>query len=192
MSDGIDRRSFFKIVGVSGAAAAAAAGCGKTTEAILPYVVPPQHIVPGVATYYATVCRECPGGCGVLARNRDGHVVKLEGNPDHPVSRGALCARGQASLLGTYDPERIASPQLREGSERKPIPLVDAEKLVLEQPEAQFAFVVFVGARAHHVPDVLMAGPGDAAGIARHNVFQELREAARPMRCAVILAERNQ
>ena len=133
MSDGIDRRSFFKIVGVSGAAAAAAAGCGKTTEVILPYVVPPQHLVPGVATYYATVCRECPGGCGVLARNRDGHVVKLEGNPDHPVSRGALCARGQASLLGTYDPERIASPQLREGSERKPIPLVDAEKLLVEK-----------------------------------------------------------
>ncbi len=131
MSDGIDRRSFFKIVGVSGAAAAAAAGCGKTTEVILPYVVPPQHLVPGVATYYATVCRECPGGCGVLARNRDGHVVKLEGNPDHPVSRGALCARGQASLLGTYDPERIASPQLREGSERRPIPLADAERLLV-------------------------------------------------------------
>ena len=57
--DGVDRRGFFRIVGVGGAAAAAA-GCGKTTEAILPFVIPPEHIVPGVATWFATVCRECP------------------------------------------------------------------------------------------------------------------------------------
>ena len=88
----MDRRGFFRIVGVSGAAAAAA-GCGKTTEAILPYVIPAEHIVPGVATWFATVCRECPAGCGVLAKSREGRIVKLEGNPDHPVNRGALCAR---------------------------------------------------------------------------------------------------
>ena len=96
---GVDRRGFFRIVGV-GSAAAAAAGCGPTTEAILPFVIPPEHIVPGVATWFATTCRECPAGCGVLARSREGRVVKLEGNPDHPVNGGALCARGQAGLLG--------------------------------------------------------------------------------------------
>ena len=133
MSDGIDRRKFFKIVGVSSAAAATAAGCGKAPEAIIPYVVPPQHIVPGVATYFATVCRECPAGCGVLAKNREGRVVKLEGNPDHPVSRGALCARGQAAVLGTYDPDRITSPQVREGQGWKAIPVADAEKLLVER-----------------------------------------------------------
>ncbi len=133
MSDGIDRRRFFKIVGVSSAAAAAAAGCGKATEAIIPYVIPPQHIVPGVATYFATVCRECPAGCGVLAKNREGRVVKVEGNPDHPVNRGALCARGQAAVLGTYDPDRLAGPQLREGSGWKAITVADAEKLLLEK-----------------------------------------------------------
>ncbi|MBI3455878.1 MAG: 4Fe-4S dicluster domain-containing protein [Candidatus Rokubacteria bacterium] len=133
MSDGIDRRSFFKIVGVSSAAAAAAAGCGKTTEAILPYVIPPQHIVPGVPTWFATVCRECPAGCGVLAKNRDGRIVKLEGNPDHPVNRGVLCARGQASVLGPYDPDRIANPQLREGQGWQPIAVADAEKLLIEK-----------------------------------------------------------
>src|SRR5262249_10140838 len=104
-----------------------------TPERIIPYVVPPSHIVPGIATYFATVCRECPAGCGALARNRDGHVVKLEGNPDHPVGRGALCARGQASLLGTYDPDRIARPQLREGSGWKPIAVTEAEKLLVEK-----------------------------------------------------------
>ena len=72
--------------------------------------------MPGVATWFATVCRECPAGCGVLAKSREGRVVKVEGNPDHPVNRGALCARGQASLLGTYDPDRIPGPRAREGA----------------------------------------------------------------------------
>ena len=129
---GVDRRGFFRIVGVSGAAAAAA-GCGKTTEAILPWVIPPEHIVPGVATWFATVCRECPAGCGVLAKSREGRVVKLEGNPDHPVSRGALCARGQASLLGTYDPDRVPGPRLREGETWQAVSVADAEKLLVEK-----------------------------------------------------------
>ena len=129
---GVDRRGFFRILGASGAAAAAA-GCGRTTEAILPYVVPPEHVVPGVATWFATACRECPGGCGVLAKSREGRVVKLEGNPDHPVNRGALCPRGQASLLGTYDPDRIPAPRVREGSAWRTVAVADAQKLLVEK-----------------------------------------------------------
>ncbi|HEX2500326.1 MAG TPA: molybdopterin-binding oxidoreductase, partial [Methylomirabilota bacterium] len=129
---GVDRRSFFRIVGVSGAAAAAA-GCGKTTEAILPYVIPAEHIVPGTATWFATVCRECPAGCGILAKSREGRIVKLEGNPDHPVNRGALCARGQAGLLSTYDPDRIPGPRVREGDAWRAVPVADAQKLLVEK-----------------------------------------------------------
>ncbi len=134
----MDRRGFFKIVGMSSAATAAAAGCGKTTETILPYVIPPENLVPGVATWYATVCRECPAGCGVLAKNREGRVVKLEGNPDHPVNRGALCARGQASLLGTYDPDRIPRPVPPKGMTWKAgaDPVAEAEKLLVEKLQA--------------------------------------------------------
>src|SRR5437879_10001052 len=109
------RRDFFKIVTASGAAAAAG-GCQQATESILPLVVPNEQIVPGVASWFATVCRECPAGCGVLARNREGRIVKLEGNPDHPVNAGALCLRGQAALQGLYHPDRIAGPLVREGS----------------------------------------------------------------------------
>ncbi len=130
--DGMDRRGFFRIVGVSGAAAAAA-GCGKTTEAILPYVIPPEHLVPGVATWFATVCRECPAGCGVLAKSREGRIVKLEGNPEHPVNRGALCASGQASLLSTYDPDRIPAPRVREGEAWKALAVADAQKLLVDK-----------------------------------------------------------
>jgi anaerobic selenocysteine-containing dehydrogenase/Fe-S-cluster-containing dehydrogenase component len=134
-SGGVDRRGFFKIVGVSGAAAVAA-GCGKTTETLLPYVIPPENIVPGVATWYATVCRECPAGCGALAKVREGRVVKLEGNPDHPVNRGTLCARGQASILGTYDPDRVARPRLRDGEAWKTVSVAEARKVLVEKLQA--------------------------------------------------------
>src|SRR5918995_214122 len=125
----MNRRDFFKIVATTGATAAAA-GCQQATEQILPLVVPNEQLVPGVAAWFATVCRECPAGCGVLARNRDGRVVKLEGNPDHPVNRGALCARGQAGLQGLYHPDRFAGPQRREGEAFKPLGWDDALKLV--------------------------------------------------------------
>jgi anaerobic selenocysteine-containing dehydrogenase/Fe-S-cluster-containing dehydrogenase component len=128
----MDRRGFFRIVGASGAAAAAA-GCGKTTEAILPYVIPAEHIVPGAATWFATVCRECPAGCGVLAKSREGRVVKLEGNPDHPVNRGGLCASGQAGLLSTYDPDRIPGPRVREGDSWRGVSVADAQKLLVDK-----------------------------------------------------------
>jgi len=111
----MNRRDFFKIVTASGAAAATG-GCQQASETILPLVVPNEQIVPGVASWFATVCRECPAGCGVVARNREGRVVKLEGNPDHPVNAGALCLRGQAALQGLYHPDRVAGPLVREGS----------------------------------------------------------------------------
>ncbi len=102
----IDRRSFFKIVAASGAAAVVG-GCGPSPEKYLPYVTPPENIIPGVASYFSTVCRECPAGCGLVAKNRDGRIIKLEGNPDHPLSGGALCIRGQAGLQGLYHPDRF-------------------------------------------------------------------------------------
>ncbi len=125
---GIDRRSFFRIVAVSGAAAATG-GCGPGAEQLLPYVSPPENIVPGVPAYFATVCRECPAGCGVLAKNRDGRVVKLEGNPDHPVNAGALCIRGHAALAGLYHPDRFRGALVA----GKPAKWEDAEKAVVER-----------------------------------------------------------
>ncbi|HXH84768.1 MAG TPA: molybdopterin-dependent oxidoreductase, partial [Candidatus Tectomicrobia bacterium] len=129
------RRDFFKIVATTGATVAAA-GCRQATEQILPLVVPNEQIVPGVASWFSTVCRECPGGCGVIARNREGRVVKLEGNPDHPVSRGALCIRGQAALQGLYHPDRVAGPQRREGDRLVPAEWDAAIQTVVERVRA--------------------------------------------------------
>src|SRR2546426_10200872 len=128
----MNRRDFFRVVAASGATAAAS-GCQRATETILPLVVPNEQIVPGVAAWFATVCRECPAGCGVIARNREGRVVKLEGNPDHPVNQGALCARGQAALQGLYHPDRFAGPRLRDGAALKPVPWDAAQKVVADK-----------------------------------------------------------
>jgi len=112
----VNRRDFLKIIGIGGATAAMA-GCGtQPPESLIPYVVPPEEIIPGEATWYATVCRECPAGCGMLVKTMEGRAIKVEGNPDHPVNRGRLCARGQASLQGLYNPDRIRQP-LRKGTD---------------------------------------------------------------------------
>jgi len=111
MPNELSRRAFLKIVA---ATSAAAAGCrGPAARELIPYVIPDEDIIPGVPAFYATLCRECPAGCGVVARVREGRVIKLEGNSKDPISAGALCARGQAALQSLYSPDRLATPQQR-------------------------------------------------------------------------------
>jgi thiosulfate reductase/polysulfide reductase chain A len=65
--------------------------------------------------YIASMCEMCVWRCGLLAKVEEGRVVKLEGNPDHPHSRGNLCPRGQSGLMNTYDPDRVLTPLIRVG-----------------------------------------------------------------------------
>ncbi len=103
------RRDFLKFLGAG--AAFAAAGCArKPVEKILPYLKAPEDVTPGNAVYYATTCGECPAACGALVKTREGRPIKLEGNPDHPLTQGRLCARGQGAVLNLYDPDRLKSP----------------------------------------------------------------------------------
>ena len=115
MSKGMERRKFLKVLGVTGAGSSLLSSCGPANGAdkLIPYVIPHEDIVPGVSTWYHTTCRECPAGCGMSIRTREGRAVKAEGNPNSPVSHGKLCARGQASLHGLYDPDRIPQPLAR-------------------------------------------------------------------------------
>ncbi|MBE0592478.1 MAG: nitrate reductase, partial [Gemmatimonadales bacterium] len=113
-SNGMNRRRFLTVLGVTGGGAAVLSGCSTDkVEKLIPYVVPPENQVPGIATWYATTCGECPAGCGLHVRVREGRAVKVEGSPDHPVNGGRLCARGQASLQGLYNPDRIRAPMAR-------------------------------------------------------------------------------
>src|SRR2546428_7613258 len=130
MGEPMERRRFLKVLGVTGGGAALLSGFGigpEATEKLIPYLMPPEDQSPGAPAYYATACRECPAGCGLHAKVREGRVVKLEGNPESPINHGRLCPRGQAGLQGLYNPDRVAGPLERTGDGQwKPIAWDDA------------------------------------------------------------------
>src|SRR2546423_848958 len=103
---GFSRREFMKLMAASTALASSAC-FQRPMHKILPYVNQPEEVTFGVPNYYASTCGECSSGCGTLVKTREGRPIKIEGNPDHPLNKGALCARGQASILNLYDPDRL-------------------------------------------------------------------------------------
>ena len=113
----LNRRDFLKV-------SAAAAATGFVLEGI-PYLAGSQTVsAAGVAQDIKTssndvivpgACNLCPSGCGILARVADGKVVKLEGNPMHPVNSGSLCPKGQAAPELLYNPDRLNGPQKLKG-----------------------------------------------------------------------------
>ncbi len=115
-SDGSDdlevsRREFMRISGVAAASAAmAGANCRYPEERIVPYLDRPDDTEPGEATQYASVSNACPGQCGVVVQTRSGRPIKLEGNDEHPLNEGALCARCESSYRRLYDPDRAQGP----------------------------------------------------------------------------------
>jgi molybdopterin-containing oxidoreductase family iron-sulfur binding subunit len=110
----VSRRGFLRAAGFT-FAGAVLTGCQRApVQKAIPFLVQPEEITPGRAVFYASTCGACSAACGLLVKNRDGRPIKLEGNPQHPLSRGGLCAAGQASLLGLYDGRRLKSP-LRDG-----------------------------------------------------------------------------
>src|SRR5574341_1229479 len=111
----MDRRTFLQLSGLT-AAGAMLAGCKSANEKLIPYLIPPDEgVTPGKADYYASSCRACAAGCGILVRVSEGRAKKIEGNPLHPVNRGKLCARGQAIVQELYHPDRIPHPLKRVG-----------------------------------------------------------------------------
>ncbi len=65
--------------------------------------------------FIPSMCEMCVWRCGLVAKVKGGRVVKLDGNPEHPHSRGHLCVRGQSGLMNTYDPDRVLTPLIRVG-----------------------------------------------------------------------------
>ena len=126
----MERRNFFKLVGMTSGAALTGA-CGKPGQELIPLLVPEKQIVPGVEEWHPSVCRECSAGCGTIVRVMEAEreieiegekvrqpvaaIKKIEGNPLDPVSGGRLCARGQAGLQSLYHPDRLRGPQKRSG-----------------------------------------------------------------------------
>ena len=115
-TDEPSRRNFLKLMGASMALAGlSACTIQKTREVVVPYVVPPEEVIPGRPLFFATTSNWMGYGKGVVVESHEGRPTKIEGNRDHPSSLGAADIWTQASILEMYDPDR--SQTVRHGNE---------------------------------------------------------------------------
>ncbi len=114
---GFTRRQFLQAAATTSVGAVVFTGCQPARHEFLIESRPQlaEDVVNGYENWYATVCRGCSAGCGTIVRVIDGQAKKVEGNPDHPLNLGKLCARGQASVQEQYHPDRIQGPMKRTG-----------------------------------------------------------------------------
>jgi anaerobic selenocysteine-containing dehydrogenase len=112
MTQKISRRAFLKLAGVGAATTAVLTGCGPAAKYVTrqPYLKMPEYTYNGESTFYATTCRECAAACGLVVRTMQGRALKVEGNKANPVNLGKTCARGQTTLQGLYNPDRVTAP----------------------------------------------------------------------------------
>jgi anaerobic selenocysteine-containing dehydrogenase len=139
MSDTITRRQFL----IGGAALTGGAVVMSGLQQLLDSLSTeaPSYgahfVTDGTEITVPSVCLLCPSGCGIVARVVDGRVVKIEGNPLHPINNGALCPKGQAAPELLYNPDRLAGPLRRVGKrgagEWEPITWDEAVRLVTEK-----------------------------------------------------------
>src|SRR5580700_3285996 len=105
-AEGFNRRDALKLMAASAAMAGLSACTKLPTEKIVPYVRAPEQIIPGRPLFYATSMTLGGVATGVLVESHMGRPTKIEGNPEHPGSRGGTDVFTQASILGLYDPDR--------------------------------------------------------------------------------------
>ena len=105
MNNAWSRRNFISLMGAS-MALAGLAGCRRPKEHIVPYVQPPEEVIPGIANFYATTMPLGAHAYGVVVESHEGRPTKIEGNKLHPSSKGKVNSLVSASILGLYDPDR--------------------------------------------------------------------------------------
>jgi MoCo/4Fe-4S cofactor protein with predicted Tat translocation signal len=106
--DALSRRQFLTLMGAS-LALAGLSGCSvkpAPSTDIVPYVHQPEGVTPSRPLFFATTMTFAGSAVGLLVESHTGRPTKVEGNPDHPASRGATDIFHQASVLTLYDPDR--------------------------------------------------------------------------------------
>lgn len=104
-----NRRDFLKYFGFSVSAVALAA-CNKApVKNVIPYIVKPENVTPGIPNFYATTTDT---GVSILVKTREGRPIKIEGNYESPIFKGGVGAVEHASLLGLYDNERFRKARI--------------------------------------------------------------------------------
>ena len=106
-NDGINRRDVMKLMAASAAMAGLSACTKLPTEKIVPYVRPPEEIIPGRPLFYATSMHQAGVALGLLVESHMGRPTKIEGNTEHPGSQGGTDVFAQGSILNLYDPDRL-------------------------------------------------------------------------------------
>ena len=113
----MNRRQFFRVSG-AGLAASSLVALGFSPTAALAET---RQYKLARATETRNNCTYCSVGCGMLmyslgdgAKNALGDVIHIEGDPDHPVSRGSLCPKGAGLLDFVHSPTRLKYPEVRE------------------------------------------------------------------------------
>src|SRR5947209_5523070 len=101
------RRRFLSLMAGSMALAGLTGCTRQPAEPIMPYVDPPENVVPGNPKYYATAVPVNGVAEGVIVESHLGRPTKVEGNPDHPASLGATSVLSQACLMDLYDADRM-------------------------------------------------------------------------------------
>ena len=132
----LTRRGFFKSVGAA-FATAAAFEVAAASPALAVETSSEWKLVN--TEEYTNICCYCAGGCGSLCSVRDGELINLEGDPDHPINKGGLCPKGASmfQLRNIVDPEtreivknpdRVSKPMVRRpgASDWEPISWEDA------------------------------------------------------------------
>ncbi len=152
------RRDFLKTGGIAGTAGLILDGCGKPQQ-LIPLLVAEDRFVPGEEAWVRTLCQQCSAGCGITVRVMQGESIrtvngeqrrvkavqakKIEGNPEHPISMGGTCARGQAGVQVLYHPDRIQTPLKLSGQrgsgQYQPITWKEAQQLLVTQLQQQQA-----------------------------------------------------
>ncbi len=106
----VSRRKFLGLLTASTAIAATACSDYHDQKEIVPYTNRPEGVLPGKPNYYASTCNGCAEACGILIKTREGRPIKVDGNDDHPINKGKICATGQSSIYNLYDPSRLQNP----------------------------------------------------------------------------------
>ena len=116
----ISRRSFLK--------ASAATGAALTVDFKLGMNQWAEAEEKGDVKRIPTLCNGCTSRCGIIATVKNGRVVHIEGNPEHPTNKGTLCGRAYGAAMLTYHPDRLKGPMKRVGDQFVPISWEQAYK----------------------------------------------------------------
>lgn len=102
----VSRRNFLKLVGT------ATAGVSLTgVGAVKAPAAARESLRIAYAKEVHTVCTYCGVGCGLICHVRDGVIINVEGDPDHPVNEGTLCSKGQSHFNVSYVIDRLGRPK---------------------------------------------------------------------------------